>query len=74
MSNSKKVPIEGIAKSTDIVYKIKALLGWLNECQYQNLDNVEELITFCIELELGWILCNIAYGPDTVVQTLFYDK
>ena len=73
MSKSKNVPIEGIAKRTNIVHRTKTLLGWINECHYQNLDNVDELITFCMELELGWILCNIAYGPDSVVQTLFYD-
>ena len=74
ISTSAHLPIEEIVERTDIVYNTKALLNWINECEYRNLDTSEELVTYCIELELGWILINLTHGPLKVVQKLFYEQ
>ena len=72
MSSSESVPIEAIVNGTDILVHGKALLKWLNQYEFQSLSSHDELVTYCFELEVGWIFINLTYGPNDVVHRIFY--
>ena len=73
LGNARKIPVLEIYRRTQIVYLLKSLLNWINSNPLQNCREIAE-IQYYFEQELGWILVNLANGPNEVVYGIFYDR
>ena len=72
LSNNSSIAVLEIFKETQIDYLLKSLLSWLNSNPNQaNPDTAE--IQYYFEMELAWVLLNLANGPNEVVHGLLYD-
>ena len=57
------------------MYLLKCLINWLNDsCQDNKLDSETQANLYYFELEVGWIMCNLAVGSEAVVNAIFFDS
>ena len=66
LANDTEQPIEHLHCETDIVSFVRQMVNMINK----NSDDKET--SYCMGLEICWLMTNVACGPEEITKELFY--